>query len=294
MSILKKVLREPLVHFLLLGAAIFVAYGLLPKPVSDEPAKIVITQGQIASTIVGFTRTWQRPPTIEELDGLIRDRVREEVYYREALALGLDKDDTIVRRRMRQKLEFLTEDTTTQVRPTDDELASYLEAHGERFRAKRRWTFTQVYLNPQKHGENLAEDAARVLARLSQVDGNAEVSAEGDAFLLEHEFTAMPVSEIVKLFGEQFATRLATFAPGQWQGPIESGYGVHLVFVSEITEGRMPALAEVRGAVLREWADTRRKEANEKRYEAMLKGYVVVIERVPVMEKQDQPVSKAK
>jgi hypothetical protein len=290
----KKFLREPLVHFLLLGAAIFVAYGLLPKRVSDEPAKILITQGQIASTIVGFTRTWQRPPTTEELDSLIRDRVREEVYYREALALGLDKDDTIVRRRLRQKLEFLTDDTATQAQPTDSELATYLKAHGERFRAKRRWTFSHVYLNPQKHGENLAEDAARVLARLSQVDGNVDVSAEGDSFLLEHSFTATPVSEIVKLFGEQFATRLATFAPGQWQGPIESGYGVHLVFVSEIMEGRMPALAEVRDAVLRELADARRQEANEKRYEAMLKGYVVVIEPAPMAEKQDQPAAKAK
>jgi len=290
----KKFLREPLLHFLLLGAAIFVAYGLLPKRVSEEPAKIVITQGQIASTIVGFTRTWQRPPTTEELEDLIRDRVREEVYYREALALGLDKDDTIVRRRLRQKLEFLTDDTATQVQPTDDELAAYLEAHGERFRAKRRWTFSQVYFNPQKHGANLGEDAAQVLARLSQAGGNADVSAEGDPFLLEHNFTAAPVSEIVKLFGEQFATRLAAFTPGRWQGPIESGYGVHLVFISEVTEGRMPALAEVRDAVLREWADARRREANEKRYEAMLKGYVVVIERARVAGKPDQPIAKAK
>ena len=289
---MKKLLREPLVHFLLLGAAIFVAYGLLPKRVSDEPAKILITQGQIVSAIVGFTRTWQRPPTTEELEGLIRDRVREEIYYREALALGLDKDDTIVRRRLRQKLEFLTDDIATQVQPTDDELTAYLKAHSERFGAKRRWTFSQVYLNPQKHGKSLEEDAAQTLAQLGRTGANADLSAEGDPFLLEHNFTAAPVSEIVKLFGEPFATRLATLPPGQWRGPIESGYGVHLVFIREITEGGMPTLAEVRDAVALDWADVRRQEANEKRYEAMLKGYVVVIENVA--EKQGQPVAKAK
>jgi hypothetical protein len=288
----KKFLREPLLHFLLLGIAIFVAYGMLLERVSDERARIVITQGEIASTIVGFTRTWQRPPTAEELDGLIRDRVREEVYYREALALNLDKDDTIVRRRLRQKLEFLTDDTAAEIQPTDDDLATYLAENGERFRTKPRWTFSQVYLNPQKHGANIGEEAARLLARLSQVDGNVDVSAEGDAFLLEHDFTATPIDEIAKLFGERFATRLATFGPGRWHGPIESGYGAHLVFVSEITEGRMPALAEVRQAVLREWADARHRQANEKRYEAMLKGYVVIIEPARVAEQQVQPAAK--
>jgi PPIC-type PPIASE domain len=288
----KTLLREPLLHFLLLGAAIFVAYSLLPKRIGDEPTEIVITQGQIASTIVGFTRTWQRPPTNEELEGLIRDRVREEIYYREALALGLDKDDTIVRRRLRQKLEFLTDDIATQIQPTDDDLTAYLKAHGERFGAKRRWTFSQVYFNPQNHGDSLEEGTARTLAQLSGAGGDADLSAEGDPFLLEHNFTATPVSEIAKLFGERFATRLATLPPGKWLGPIESGYGIHLVFIREITEVGIPALPEVRGAVAREWADARRREANEKRYEAMLKGYVVVIENV--VEKQGQPVAKAK
>lgn len=289
---MKKLLREPLLHFLLLGAAIFAAYGLLPKRVGDEPAKIIITQGQIASTIVGFARTWQRPPTPEELEGLIRDRVREEVYYREALALGLDKDDTIVRRRLRQKLEFLTDDLALQAPPTEAELTAFLKAHGERFGAKRRWTFSHVYLSPSKHGESLAEDAAQALARLVRSGGDADLSAEGDPFPLAHDFASAPASEIASLFGEPFAKRLATLPPGQWQGPIESGYGMHLVFIREITEGGMPALADVREAVTREWADARRQEANEKRYEAMLKGYTVVIENTA--EKDGKPGATAR
>jgi hypothetical protein len=280
----KKFLREPLLHFLLLGAAIFLAYGLLPKQTADEPARIVVTRGEIASIILGFTRTWQRAPTHEELQDLIRDRVREEVYYREALALGLDKDDTIVRRRLRQKLEFLTEDTAAQVQPTEQELAAYLETHGERFRSQRRWSFSQVYLNPQKHGENLVEDAVRLRARLRQAGSNADTSVEGDFFLLGHDFTDLPASEVAKLFGETFAGELARLAPGEWLGPIGSGYGLHVVFVSDIREGGIPGLADVREAVIREWADTRRREANEKRYAEMLKGYLVVVEPAQVAD----------
>src|SRR3990172_3606014 len=125
----KELMREPLVHFLFLGAAIFAAYSLVSNGTSGEPEKIVVTEGQIASMWEGFTRIWQRPPTSEELEGLIRDRVREEVYYREALALGLDKDDLIIRRRLRQKMEFISDDIVTLAQPTDAELGAYLTAH---------------------------------------------------------------------------------------------------------------------------------------------------------------------
>ena len=291
---MKKILYEPLLHFLLLGAAIFVAYGLVSKRISDEPGKIVISQGQIASIVVGFTRTWQRPPTSEELEGLIRDRVREEVYCREALALGLDKDDIIICRRLRQKMEFVTDDVVARAQPTDDELNAYLQAHPDPFRVQRQCTFSQVYLNPEKHGENLARDTAQLLAQLNQAGGKADVSALGDSFLLEHTFAAAPGSEIAKQFGEKFAAQLDELAPGQWQGPVESGYGVHLVFVSERTEGRLPALAEVRDAVCREWVNARRLEANEKLYEAMLKRYVVTIERPQVEEEKKFVEAKVK
>lgn len=280
---MKRILREPLLHFLLLGAAIFAAYGAVSKRIGDEPGKIIVTQGQVASTVMGFTRTWQRPPTREELEGLIRDQVREEVYYREAMALGLDKDDTIIRRRLRQKMEFVTDDVVAQAQPTDAELNAYLEAHPDQFRAQLL-TFSQVYLNPEKHGENLARDAAQLLAQLRQAGGKADVSPLGDSFLLDHKFEALPASEVGKLFGEEFAAKLGRLSPGQWQGPVKSGYGVHLVFVAERTDGRLPALAEVRDAVRREWDNARRLETNEKRYEAMLKRYVVTIEPLPAAE----------
>jgi PPIC-type PPIASE domain len=284
---MKKLIREPLLHFLLLGAAIFAAYYLIAKPSAEEPGKIVITEGQVAALEVGFTRTKQRPPTREELEGLIRDRVQEEVYFREAIALGLDKDDTIVRRRLRQKMEFITDDLAALGEPTDDELTAYLKAHADVFRVERRFTFSHVYLSPERRSENLARDTGQLLAQLQQAGDKADVSELGDSFLLGYTFQSLPASEVVKLFGEKFAASLGDLSPGQWQGPVESGYGVHLVLVSERTEGRVPALEEVRDAVRGEWANTRRSELNEKFYQELLKRYVVTIEQSqPAEEKR--------
>ena len=276
---MKRLLKEPLLHFLLLGAAIFIAYGVVSKRTSGEPGQIVITQGQVASMVEGFARTWQRPPSSEELQGLVRDRVRDEVYCREAMALGLDKDDTVIRRRLRQKLEFVSDDIAAQTEPTDADLNAYLQAHPDAFRVEPRLTFRQVYLNPEKHGERLARDAAQLLTRLNQAGGKADASALGDSLLLEHTFAAVPGSEVAKQFGETFAAQLGELAPGQWRGPVESGYGVHLVFVSERTEGRLPALPEVRDVVRREWENSRRLEANEKFFQELRKRYVVTIEQ---------------
>jgi hypothetical protein len=275
---MKKILHEPLLHFLLLGATTFAAYGFLSKPASDEPGKIVITSGEVASMVVGFTRTWQRPPTSEETEGLIQDRVREEVYCREAIALGLDKDDMVIRRRLRQKMEFVTDGVVAQAQPNDDELNAYLKEHASAFRIQRQYTFSHVYLNPERRGENLSRDTAHLLAQLRQVGGKVDVEALGDSFLLEHTFAAMPGSEVRKQFGEKFAAKLDELTPGSWQGPVESGYGVHLVLISERTEGRMPELAEVRDSVSREWVNARRLEANEKYFQDLLKHYAVTVE----------------
>ena len=266
---------------------------MLNRNGAPAPGRIVVSQGQLASMMESFTRTRQRPPTREEWEGLIRARVREEVYYREALALGLDKDDTIIRRRLQQKMEFVSDDIAAQAQPTDAELNAYLQAHPDTFRVEQRFTFRQVYLNPEKHGKNLARDAAQLLAQLNQAGGKADISALGDSFMLDHEFDALPAGEVARLFGEEFAATLGGLPPGRWQGPVESAFGVHLVFVSERTEGRVPALADVRDAVRREWDDARRLEANEKFYQELLKRYTVTIEQ-PAAEaaKKTSPAAK--
>jgi len=277
---MKQILREPLVHFLLLGAGLFIVYSLMAQPGGGAPREIVITQGQIENLATGFAKAWQRPPTTEEMAGLLTDLVREEVYCREAIAMGLEKDDTVIRRRLRQKLEFISDDVAALAEPTEADLNAYLQAHPDTFSVPPRYTFNHVYLNPEKHGENLARHATELLAQLKHAGGNADASALGDAFLLERQFEAVAASEIAKQFGEDFAARLSELAPGQWQGPIKSGYGEHLVLVSERVEGSVPALAEVRDDVRREWTNSQRLRANDKFYRELLKRYTVSIEGV--------------
>jgi PPIC-type PPIASE domain len=291
--LMKKLVREPFIHFLLLGAAIFVAHRFVSGRGDNQPGKIVITQGQITSMVIGFSRTWQRPPNHEELGGLIRDRVREEVYYREAVAMGLDQDDPVIRRRLQQKLEFVTSDVAAVAEPTDAELADYLKTHAASFGGERRLTFSQVYLDPSRRGEHLAQDANELLIQLRPQGLDVDLSSLGDVFLLEHRFEAAPTTEIAKQFGEKFAAKLADVPIGQWFGPVESGYGMHLVFVEERTERRLPELAEVRNAVRREWTNARRLEWNEKFLHNLLKHYEVVIEKIDPAQ-VDQRFANAK
>src|SRR5436190_23914871 len=255
---MKKLIREPFIHFLLLGAAIFVAHYFVSGRADNQPGKIVITQGDVTSIVIGFSRTWQRPPTHEELDGLIRDRVREEVYYREAMAMGLDRDDPVIRRRLQQKLQFVTDDVAAPAEPTDAELSEYLKTHTDVFRVDRRFTFNQVYLDPAKHGERLPLDIDMLRTQLRQHGSDdIDLSSLGDTFLLEHRFEATPTTEIAKQFGDQFAAKVAELPVQQWAGPIESGYGMHLVFVENRTDGRLPDLTEIRDAVQRDWTNAR-------------------------------------
>jgi hypothetical protein len=273
-----KILREPLLHFVLLGAAIFAAYGFVTRHRTDKPGEIVVTQGTLENIVTGFTRTWQRPPTEEELRGLVREYIREEAAYREALAMRLDRDDTIVRRRLRQKLEFLSDDLATRVEPTDADLQTFLQVHPGLFQSEPLFSFKQVYLNPQQHAANLSADETRVLVELQRTGNNADLSSLGDPFLLAPSFQNVSLAEVKQVFGDQFASALVSLPTSHWEGPVTSGYGMHFVFLSQRTDGSLPALADIRDQVRREWFNTKRNEATEKFYQALLKRYTVKIE----------------
>jgi hypothetical protein len=274
---MKRFLREPLLHFLFLGAALFVAYGAINARSSGKD-EIVVTAGQIDHLAIGFTRSWRRPPTADELQDLVRNYVREEVYYRQAKEMGLDRDDPIIRRRLQQKLEFVSEDVAAQTEPSDSDLNNLLRSQPEKFRVGRSYTFTHVYLNPDRHVGNLAADAQGLLVQLNKGDPTGDVSTLGDRFLLEANFRAMPDSEIAKLFGTDFSDRLAELPIGKWRGPLKSGYGLHLVFVQQRTDGRIPALSEVRETVISEWKETQRNKANEDIYKKLLNRYSITID----------------
>ena len=284
---MKKLLHEPLVHFLFFGFLVFAGFRVFSQNETGEPGKLIVTQAQIEALVTGFTRTWQRPPTTLELEGLIREYIREEVSTREAIALGLDRDDTIIRRRLRQKLEFISDNVASQAEPTDEQLQKYIEANPDSYRRERRFTFNQIYLDPQKRGANLARDMDQMLSELRLGGNKADFWKMGDSRLLEPTYESITASEVSKQFGEQFGAKIVDLPVGEWSGPIESGYGVHLVLLADRKEGTAPPLREIREAVKRDWVNSQRSETNERLYQALLKRYTVTIEdpRLSFVEK---------
>jgi len=274
----RRVLREPLLHFLLLGLGLFLVHGWIGGPANGEDANIVITQGRIEQLTVGFVRMNQRLPDKAELANLVDDAVREEIYYREAKAMGLDQDDTIVRRRLRQKMEFVSEDVAPVPEPTDAQLLDYLHKNAQRFRLEPRYSLSQAYLDPQRHGAHIASDARRLLTELQHTGPTQDARNHGDAFLLDSRFDNVSASDLSRLFGTEFEAALRAAPIGQWIGPVPSGYGMHLVLLRERQLGRMAALADVRGAVTREFIAARRAEANSRFYADLRRHYVVTIE----------------
>ena len=265
-------------HFLAMGALVFVLFHFAARGSKAPESTIVVSGGRIEQLAIGFTRTWHRSPTEQELDGLVEDYIREEVLYREALAMGLDKNDTIVRRRMRQKLEFLTEDATAAVSPTDQDLQRWLDKHSDKFRAEPQWAFRQIYFSADRHGESGTAAASNALARLTGAGKNIDASQLGDATLLPHELPLSRLDEIASAFGDEFAQAITHLESGRWAGPVQSGYGWHLVYVSEHTAGRPSQLADVHEAVQREWLAARRREIVDSTYSKWREKYVVVVD----------------
>lgn len=276
--ILRKLIREPLFHFVLLGAVIFLLAGRVRSGSVGSRDRIVVTQSQIESIVVGFSRTWMRPPSQEELQGLVNDYVREEVLYREAKAMGMDQDDIIVRRRMRQKFEFLAEDQAARTGPpTDQELESYLRQHADKYSEEPNFSFDHIFFSREMRGASADAEANAMLARLSG-KGTIDIAKLGDAFLLPSRFEKTSAGETARLFGEKFAEDLTKAPLGTWAGPIESSYGIHLVRVNaRIPEGA-PPLAKVREAVLRDLLSDRRKQELDTQYEKLRARYMVVVE----------------
>jgi hypothetical protein len=279
MTLIQRWIREPLVHFLILGALLFVLFHVVKGNSAQGQGKIIVTTGTVRALSDSFQRVWQRPPTKSELGGLIQDYIKEEVYYREAQNLGLDKEDPIVRRRLRQKMEFLGDGMATIAEPTDRDLQSYLAMHPEKFRIEPRYTFTHVYLNPENHTNKLDQDAAELLGKLNQQGSSVDASKYGDSFMLGYNFSNIPETNVARTFGQEFAKSLENQQVEKWVGPVPSGYGEHLVYISSRTEGRTPSLSEVRAKVQKEWTSDQQKEAAEKFFEGLRARYQITIEQ---------------
>jgi parvulin-like peptidyl-prolyl cis-trans isomerase-like protein len=268
----RRLLREPLLHFLGLGVLLFLLYGWARNGVLDAPDEIVVSPGQLDSLQMQFERTWQRAPTPEELQGLVDSWVREEVFYREGLAAGLERDDPIVRRRVGQKIEFMIA-VAPQAPPTNAELQSWLETHADRYAIEPRYSLRQVFFDPARHGEKLDETIAGALRALK-----AGKTVTGDSTLLPASLDDAATSEIEAQFGAEFAGSLKDLSVGDWNGPLRSPFGLHIVELSASHPPRPATLEEARTAVERDLGASRRDEAKKAYYEKLRAKYTVRIE----------------
>lgn len=269
---IRRLLREPLLHFAILGALLFALYGWLHRGIPDGPNVIVLSSAKRDSIEAQFAKVWQRPPTPQEMQRLVDAWVREEVFYREGLALGFDRDDPIVRRRVGQKVSFLVEGGAP-LPPTPQELQAFLDANADAYRIEPTYSLEQLYFDPTRHGDHLEADieaAQRALTRGETV--------AGDSTMLPARLESAPASEVARVFGSEFADALGDAPVGSWSDPIRSGFGLHLVRIDAREEGRPATLDEVRSEVERDLQNQRTQEADAAFYEKLRANYTVRIE----------------
>ena len=271
-------LREPLAHFLTIGALLFVLYGVMHdrrEPTSDT---IAVSAAQISLFQEQWRQQQGRPPTQPELQWLIDQYIREEVLSREAKALGLDRDDTIVRRRLAQKMDFLVADIAALAEPSNEQVRKFFTTHAEQYREPVKLSFTHIYFNPDDRRGHAQQDAERVLAKLRAEEHLLPRAPErGDHFMLSADYAQRTQVEVAREFGQAFAEQLFATPLGQWEGPIESGYGVHLVRIQERTAATLPEFDTVRTKVKDDFIAHQRQEASESAYQQLRERYKIVI-----------------
>ncbi len=283
MKLLMRLLREPLFHFIAIGGLIFALYAAVDDTGEAPADVIVIAPERIDQLATEFSSVWKRMPTDDEIDSLIEADIREEVYYREALALGLDRNDAIVRRRMGQKMEFLMDAGAYLQDPAAGELEAYFAANEEFYRSGLRLAFEQVYF-----GEAPAVEAISLSLGALRSDPSADPYALGERTLLPARLGLSPPTAVDGVFGTGFFDLVAELSPGQWAGPVVSAYGVHLVRILDTLPARTPPLEEIRNAVLRNWREAKAQEIREQDYAERRRHFVVEIRRgdAPAAESQ--------
>jgi parvulin-like peptidyl-prolyl isomerase len=279
-SRLARVLREPLVHFACAGALLFGVYAWLhpERLAGDDSRRIELAADDVRQIRLAWLAQGRPEPTPEQLRHLVEERVREEVLYREALAMGLDQGDTIVKRRLAQKMEFLFEDVSALREPADGELEAFYAEHAARFAEPARVTFRQLYFSPDKRGARARDEAAAALGVLAREKlDSAAAEALADPFMFQDYYGDRPFEQVASAFGPRFAEALFAAEPGAWRGPIESGYGWHLVFVDTHTPARTRELSEVAPEVRDAWLETQREVIRRAALEQMRARYEIVL-----------------
>jgi hypothetical protein len=280
LPLLERWSREPLLHFLLIGFALFAAYGYMHRGRGgfESSHQIVLSLDELQQMDTYFVSQWHRQPTPAEFQAMVEDKVREEVLYREGLAMGLDKDDTIVKRRMTQKMQFLAEDVAAAHEPSTAELKTWFEKNSSKFALPSRYSFRHLYFSPDKRGKKAQEDATKTLGKIAGQPEDSKLAVSlADRFMFQDYYGDRAPEALAKEFGPQFVVALEKLKPGSWQGPIESGYGWHLVFVDTVIPGRIPAFEEMEPDVKTAWLGEQKATAWQKAYAEMRAKYTVLL-----------------
>ncbi len=273
---MSRLIKDPLVHFLAIGAALFAVSAWRGESV--PPDRIVVTAEQVAQARAAAAALQGREPTVEELEALVEPTVRDEVMYREALALGLDVNDDEVRRRLIEKMSYLTQDLADPEPSSEEALRQFYEASPHLFTIPALVSFDQVFFSPGARGAALDADAAAGLAALRSGRAPSEV---GDRTPLRESYDDAPREQVAVLFGDELAAALFGAEPGEWSGPFRSDFGLHAVRLRGRTVERLPPYDEIAARVAEEYGAARRREANERAYREMRARYDVVIELPP-------------
>jgi len=276
-SRLQTLLREPLIHFLLIGAALFFVFDQIGDPVEVDN-RIVVSQADLDILASDWLRRTGRPPSPQQVEQQLRQYIREQVLSREAVNLGLDRDDVIIRRRLTQKMQFLFDDLGQVPDPSDAELDVFMSQHVERFTLPETLSFRHIFLNPDSRGKVIQDQAQQLLSRLQESNAVVDTSELGDPTLLPLQFDNQTRLQISNLLGDKFAGQVYSLPVNRWSGPVASGYGLHLVYVHSRTSARVQPLAEVRESVIRQWQTAKQQDLNHLFYQGIQQRYEIILD----------------
>jgi len=277
-SKLHALLREPLLHFLVLGAALIIVFDQNNNWQAETESQIVISQADLDALASAWLKSVGRPPSAEEREQQLNLFIRQQVLAREAVAMGLDKDDAVVRNRLAKKMEYLFEDLSFIPDPTDKELDEYRVAHPASFTLPAEMNFQQIFFDATLRGDNVSKEAEKVLNELQQLGNSVDTLHLGDRSLLPYEFKRGREAQIAGMFGEKFAKQIFLLPVNTWQGPIASPYGQHLVYIHSRSDAQLPALDKIRDRVAQAWRSEKQKAANEVFYQSLYQRYEIVVD----------------
>ena len=277
---LKKLIREPLVHFLLIGAGIYALYGMFGSSLDDDDERtIIVSAGEIKARSDQWSKQWQRPPTEEELAGLIRDYVRTQVLYREAMGMGLEDGDVVIERRLAQRLQLLIQSLITPEEPSEDELRTWFEENVKEFTQPDLYSLVHLYFSPDKRGAATDDDAEAALAMLESLDEIPEdFESYGDRLLPQSYYADQTEAGLSRVFGQGFVDEVIKLEPGAWRGPVVSGYGLHLVYITAVTRASAPDFSALAEQAKELWTDEKSRELNERFIENLIESYEITVE----------------